>query len=76
VIENADLRVLLTTDEIADAVNFVERLHVALPALAAADAGALQLEAAPLLRSIVLLGESTGGGMIGHAEFEALADTD
>jgi fatty-acyl-CoA synthase len=76
VIENADLRVLLTTDEIADAVNFVERLHVAIPALATADAGSLQLEAAPMLRSIVLLGKSTGGGMIGHAEFEALADTD
>ena len=76
VIENADLRVLLTTDEIADAVNFVGRLHVAIPALATADAGSLQLEAAPMLRSIVLLGESSGGGMIGHAEFEALADTD
>jgi fatty-acyl-CoA synthase len=75
VIENGDLRVLLTTDEIADAVNFVERLHVAIPALADSEAGSLQLDAAPLLRSVVLLGESSGGGMIGHAEFEALADT-
>lgn len=74
VIENADLCVLLTTDEIADAVNFVERLHVAIPALAEADAGSLQMDAAPMLRSIILLGNSEGGGMIGQAEFEALAD--
>ncbi len=34
VVENADLKVLLTTDKIAEAVNFVERLHLALPQLA------------------------------------------
>ena len=38
-IENADLKVLITTDKIAEAVNFVERLNKALPGLAAADAG-------------------------------------
>lgn len=76
VIENADLCVLLTTDEIAEAVNFVERLHLAIPALAEADAHSLQLEAAPILKSVVLLGDSSGGGMLGQAEFEALADAD
>ena len=76
VIENADLRVLLTTDEIAEAVNFVERLHLAIPALAESDAGSLRLDAAPMLRSIVLLGESSGGGMLDQSDFEALADAD
>jgi len=76
VIENADLRVLLTTDEIADAVNFVERLHLAIPALAEADAHSLQLEAAPMLNSVVLLGESSGAGLLGQTDFEALADAD
>jgi len=76
VIENADLRVLLTTDEIAEAVNFVERLHLAIPALAESDAGSLRLDAAPMLRSIVLLGESSGGGMLNQSDFEALADAD
>jgi fatty-acyl-CoA synthase len=76
VIENADLCVLLTTDEIADAVNFVERLHVAIPALAESDAHSLQLDAAPMLKSIVLLGESSGAGMLGQTDFEALADSD
>ncbi len=76
VIENADLRVLLTTDEIAEAVNFVERLHLAIPALAESEAGSLRLDAAPMLRSIVLLGESSGGGMLNQSDFEALADAD
>ena len=76
VIENADLRVLLTTDEIAEAVNFVERLHLAIPALAESDTHSLQLEAAPMLKSIVLLGESSGGGMLDQSDFEALADAD
>jgi len=76
VIENADLRVLLTTDEIAEAVNFVERLHLAIPALAESDADSLRLDAAPMLRSIVLLGESSGGGMLDQSDFEALADAD
>ncbi len=76
VIENADLCVLLTTDEIAEAVNFVERLHLAIPALAEADAHSLQLEAAPMLNSVVLLGESSGAGMLGQIDFESLADAD
>ena len=51
VIENADLVAVLTTDEFDDAVNFVERLHAALPELETADASALSLEAAPRLKN-------------------------
>ena len=47
VIENADLRILLTTDKIADAVNFVGRLNEAFPALGDQNAEGLKLEAAP-----------------------------
>lgn len=73
-IENADLRVLLTTDKIADAVNFVERLNEALPGLATADAAQLILDEAPLLRNIVLFGGSSAPGILDQAHFDALAE--
>jgi len=74
VIENADLRILLTTDKIAEAVNFVERLNVAIPELAQGDPKALKLSAAPKLRNIVLYGDSSTAGMLSQAEFEAYAE--
>jgi fatty-acyl-CoA synthase/long-chain acyl-CoA synthetase len=74
VIENADLRILLTTDKIAEAVNFVERLNVAIPELGQGDAKALKLKAAPKLRNIVLYGDSTSAGMLSQSEFEAFAE--
>jgi acyl-CoA synthetase (AMP-forming)/AMP-acid ligase II len=70
VVENADLKVLLTTDKIAEAVNFVERLHLAFPQLAKADAGQLQLEDAPRLRNVVLYGSSSAAGMLTDQEFD------
>jgi acyl-CoA synthetase (AMP-forming)/AMP-acid ligase II len=73
-IENADLRILLTTDKIADAVNFVERLNAALPGLAAADAQQLNLDEAPMLRNIVLFGGSTAAGILDQDQFDALAE--
>ena len=73
VIENADLRAVLTTDEIAEAVNFVERLYTAFPAIADSDPEDLQLDEAPMLRNIVLLGESSAAGMLDQSSFEALA---
>jgi fatty-acyl-CoA synthase len=69
VVENADLRVLLTTDKIAEAVNFVERLHLAFPELAVAEAGRLELEDAPRLRNVVLYGSSRAAGMLTDQEF-------
>ncbi len=73
VIENADLVAVLTTDEFDDAVNFVERLHAALPELESADAGSLSLDAAPCLRNVVVLGEKQAAGMMTEAEFDSLA---
>jgi acyl-CoA synthetase (AMP-forming)/AMP-acid ligase II len=73
-VENADLKVLLTTDKIAEAVNFVERLSLALPELAQADARKLRLKGAPLLRNIVLYGTSEAPGMLTQEQFSALAE--
>ncbi|MGD8384084.1 MAG: class I adenylate-forming enzyme family protein [Lysobacterales bacterium] len=73
VVENADLKVLLTTDKIAESVNFVERLNQALPELAEADAADLRMDSAPLLRNIVLYGDSKAAGMLDQSRFESLA---
>jgi fatty-acyl-CoA synthase len=73
VVENADLRVLLTTDRIADAVNFVERLNTAFPDLQEQAGTHLSLAGAPLLRHIVLYGSRRPQAMLSQHEFEALA---
>jgi fatty-acyl-CoA synthase len=74
VIENGDLVALVTTDRIADHVNFVERLNLALPGLAQArDPRRLSLAAAPRLRNLILLGEASAPGFLTHHDFEALA---
>jgi len=74
VVENADLRVVLTTDKIAEAVNFVERLNQAFPDLPEQDAWALKLSAAPLLRNVVVFGTSQADGMLTQKQFEQQAD--
>jgi fatty-acyl-CoA synthase len=74
VIENADLVTLLTTDAIAEQVNFVERLHAALPELAATvEPERLRLAAAPKLRNIVLFG-APQAGFVAQQRFESGAD--
>jgi fatty-acyl-CoA synthase len=75
VIENGDLVTLLTTDAIAEQVNFVERLQGALPDLPRSpDAHHLQLAAAPRLRNIVLLG-APRPGFVTQEHFEAAAES-
>ena len=67
VIENADLEVLVTSDLIADHVDYVPILSDALPGLdTAADPRATWTcwTAAPKLRSVVLLGETTAPGFV------------
>ena len=72
VIENADLDALLTTDVIAEHIDFVDLLHRSLAGLREApDRRALELAAAPRLRSVVVFGTSSPAGMISQAEFEA-----
>jgi acyl-CoA synthetase (AMP-forming)/AMP-acid ligase II len=74
VVENADLKALFTTDKIADAVNFVERLHQAFPDLDGQDAEALKLGGAPLLKNIILYGGSERAAMLSEAAFERHAE--
>ena len=73
VVENADLKALFTTDKIAEAVDFVERLNQAFPDLAGQDPQALGLAGAPLLRNIVIYGGSEKDAMLSEDQFHALA---
>ena len=74
VIENADLVTVVTTDQIAEHVNFVERLTEGLPGLAEAnDPLHLDISSAPRLRNILLLGESTPPGFVTQAQFDELS---
>jgi len=74
VIENGDLVAVITTDRIAEHVNFVERLTQALPGLAqTADPRHLALPGAPRLRNLILLGETAAAGFLSQAQFGALA---
>ena len=64
VIADGDLRVLVTSDVVADHLDFVALLHDTLPGLVAADDPRhLDLAAAPELRSVVVLGGSSPPGL-------------
>ena len=70
VIENGDLVTVITTDAVADSVNFVERLGTALPELHRnRHPLALKVSAAPKLRNIVLLGSSHAPGFVSEKDF-------
>jgi fatty-acyl-CoA synthase/long-chain acyl-CoA synthetase len=70
VIENGDIVTVVTTDAVADSVNFVERLNTALPELHRnRHPRSLKVAAAPKLRNIVLLGKSHAQGYVGEQEF-------
>ena len=76
VVADAGVRVILTSDRIDDYVDLLGLLNDALPGLAdASDPRDLELEVAPALRSIVVLGKTTRPGTISEPEFVALADT-
>jgi fatty-acyl-CoA synthase len=75
VIGNGDLVTVVTTDQIAEHVNFVERLTQALPGLAQApDRHRLQLEGFPRLRNLVVLGQSSPPGFLSQARFEEVGE--
>ncbi|MFV3130364.1 class I adenylate-forming enzyme family protein [Niveispirillum sp. KHB5.9] len=76
VVENADLVTIVTTEQVADQLNFVDRLCEGLEGLATqADPMDLRLPGCPRLRSIVLLGEGGRGFTVEAARFDALAGT-
>ena len=74
VFENAELAVLLTSDIVDDHVDFVERIAESVAGLDGADPERLALHDAPLLRTIVLLGEREAPGMLTRARFDALGE--
>jgi fatty-acyl-CoA synthase/long-chain acyl-CoA synthetase len=74
VIENGDLVTVVTTDAVADSVNFVERLGGALKDLQKnKQSSRLKVAAAPKLRNIVLLGKAKAPGFVSEKEFDAAA---
>jgi fatty-acyl-CoA synthase len=76
VIENGDLVTVVTTDAVADSVNFVERLNGAFKELQRSrDPRALKVAGAPKLRNIVLLGRTRAKGYLTEADFDAAART-
>ena len=76
VVENADLVTVITTDSIAEQVNFVERLEQALPGLAAqADPRQLLVATTPKLRNVVLFGATTRPGFVSEADFMAAGES-
>ncbi|MCP5179272.1 MAG: AMP-binding protein [Pseudomonadales bacterium] len=77
VIENADLKLVVTTDLISEYADFGQLLEDALPGLADADgARPLQLAAAPELRHVVMLGATRRPGFVTQDRFEELSRRD
>ena len=75
VIENGDLVTLITTDAIAEQVNFIDRLEQALPGLAKQpDSRQIRVAVAPKLRNVVLFGKSSRPGFVTEADFMAAGD--
>lgn len=76
VVENADLVTLITTSDVPEQVNFIERLLAALPSLAGqSDAVRLHAPEAPKLRNIVVLGEPGPAAFLTAKAFLKLAKT-
>jgi acyl-CoA synthetase (AMP-forming)/AMP-acid ligase II len=75
-IENADIVSLVTTDKVADAVDFIARLNEALPDIAAnGDPKALTVRGAPKLKSIIVTGAGGARGCLPASAIDALAAT-
>jgi fatty-acyl-CoA synthase len=79
VVENADVAVLVTSDIVADHVDHVERVREAFPRLGdavdpgAPSPGALSLEEAPGLRSVVVLSDVDFPGCLNRTDLERAA---
>ena len=74
VVEDADLKLLVTSDLISEYADFGDLLSAAFPELAESDANNLQLAGAPLLKHVVMLGEAPPG-FVTEPEFEAAGGT-
>ncbi len=76
IIENADLVTLVTTDQVAESVDFMERIGKALPELGnQKNPLKTDLKEAPALRNVVVIGYQDHAGCINKDAFEKLANT-
>ncbi|WP_108895773.1 class I adenylate-forming enzyme family protein [Palleronia abyssalis] len=76
VIENADLKAVVTQGKVTEGLDFVARLTQAFPSLADQPADAdLGLAEAPLLKRIILTGDDAGNGFTSGKAFRAAAKT-
>ncbi|MBP2366522.1 class I adenylate-forming enzyme family protein [Pseudonocardia parietis] len=70
VVADSGMRVLVTTDAVDEHVDYVDRLHRALPELATGDAGETPAVAgAPGLDHAVLMGTRSAAGFVGGTAF-------
>lgn len=74
VVENADLKVLVTSDLIADYANFKNLLLEGIEGLAESPGPELQLAAPPRLRHVVLLGADHHPAMLDERAFNQAAE--
>jgi acyl-CoA synthetase (AMP-forming)/AMP-acid ligase II len=75
VVSDAGVKVVLTSDRIDDYVDLLGLLHEALPGLAEApDPHDLQLDGAPALRSVVVLGGARRPGTLSESDLAAPTD--
>lgn len=70
-VQDADLVALVTSTQVADKVNFVDRLTEAFPALDRHGTGPLKLTDAPRLRAIALVADGAAPGFVPRVEFLA-----
>jgi acyl-CoA synthetase (AMP-forming)/AMP-acid ligase II len=76
VVENGDLVTVITTSEVPEQVNFIERLLTAMPSLVGQeDPLQLHLPEAPKLRNIVVLGKPGPAAFLTGKAFLKLAKT-
>ena len=73
-IENADIATLVTTDKVAEAVDFIGRLNEAFPDIAGnSDPAALSVSKAPKLNSVIVTGAGDYAGYLSESRLSALA---
>ena len=72
VVENADLKLLITSDLISEYADFGQLLNDALPSIEAANPRHLDLSEAPLLKNIVMFGD-TPAGFLNKEDFQQAA---
>jgi fatty-acyl-CoA synthase len=68
VVENADVKVLITTDTTDEFTDYISLLREAFPDLP-------RPSGAPMLETVVVIGSSTPAGTMGWAEFRSRADS-